>query len=121
MGRMTSRSVWWKRLQLPWQRWRVVGQVSAGDEIPTDIPVRGAVVVATNGLTKWLAFDCPCGIGHRVMLNLDAARRPTWRLVSDNPLTVTPSIDDVAKGRRCHFFVHAGRIQWAVGTKRARK
>lgn len=104
---------WWRSLALPWRRWRVVAHVTAGDEIPDRIPRRGVVLVGHATHATWAAFDCPCGRGHRLMLNLDSARSPRWRIVSLRPLSIRPSVDDVTSERRCHFVVRQGRIAWA--------
>jgi len=109
---MTRIADWWKKVQLPFKKWRVVVSVEAADEIPPLLPEYGAAVVRSAGRAKWLAFDCPCGKGHRIMLNLDPSRRPVWRLVNDSPLTVSPSVDDQGLGRSCHFFIERGRVLW---------
>lgn len=103
---------WWRKIPLPWRRWRMVLFVEAADEIPDRLPHRGAVVVGTMQRPKWIAFDCPCGTGHRVMVNLDQGRRPFW-VLREIPLTLTPSIDDRVDGRRCHFMMTRGRVRWA--------
>ena len=56
------------------------------------------------------ALSCPCGCGHRVMLNL----LDQHRLVIEGGLpTVTPSI--LVSDAPClsHFYVSRGRVQWA--------
>jgi hypothetical protein len=113
MGRLMNYIAWWQWLPVPWRRWRIVLCVEAGDEVPEQLPSRGAVLVAPDGRPTWLAFDCPCGTGHRIMLNLSESRRPRWTLSDHTPLTLSPSIDDVGVGRRCHFFLQRGKIQWA--------
>jgi hypothetical protein len=75
-------------------------------------------MVVAGGKPTWLAFDCPCGASHRIMLNLNTARRPSWVLKNYDPLTISPSIDDIAPGRRCHFFVSRGRIHWVRARER---
>jgi len=111
MGSLRIRLRHW--IPVPWRKWRVVLTVDAADAIPDHIPSRAAVVVKRDGTPTWVAFDCPCRRGHRVMVNLDPARRPTWALQSASPLTLSPSIDDHSGARRCHFFVKQGRIRWA--------
>jgi hypothetical protein len=101
---------WWQRL--PRRKWRLVLLVDEGDEIPERLPRHAAVLVGPAEQPKWIAFDCPCRRGHRVMLNLDRRRLPAWSLVSHRPLTLSPSIDDYAMGR-CHFFLRQGKIKWA--------
>ena len=46
------------------------------------------------------------------MLNLDRRRVPAWSMISERPLTLSPSVDDCAIGR-CHFFIRKGKIKWA--------
>ena len=104
---------WWQSLPFPWTAWRIVQYVDAADEIPDQIPNRRVILVGSPGSTSWAAFDCPCRRKHRLMVNLDDSRRPTWSVTSIEPLTIHPSIDDISAGRHCHFFIRKGRIKWA--------
>lgn len=101
---------WWQRL---WPGpWHVFGRVESADEVPDVLPRHGAVLVGSPKQPKWLAFDCPCGANHRVMISLDRARYPYWRLLNAQHLTLSPSIDDRARGRRCHYLIRNGRVLW---------
>jgi hypothetical protein len=109
-------------MKIPWwqwwpffRSWRCVGFVDSADEIPQRLPHRAAVIVGSLNHIKWLAFDCPCGTGHRVLINCDAGRRPAWSvmLCSRSRLSIMPSVDQVNQGRRCHYFVRNGKIIWA--------
>lgn len=116
---MIRRIPWWDWLPLPWRRWRIVLYVEAGDEIPERLPRNSAVLVCPSGQPTWLAFDCPCRTGHRIMVNLHNSRRPRWTIEQhDGPVTLSPSIDDVGEGRRCHFFLWGGRITWVQNEER---
>ena len=109
------------RRWLPWRRYYLAGEVDAADEAPSSLPRRGVVVVADAGRTKWAIFDCPCDRRHRLMLNLDPRRRPYWRL--GRRLTITPSVDALSGGRRCHFVLQSGRVRWLgarPGSRRVR-
>jgi hypothetical protein len=104
------RSVWHR---IVWRgRYRVVSTVDVADEVPDALPEHGAVLVGTTGEPTWIAFDCPCRDDHRVMLNLDVRRRPTWRMTSPTPLTIQPSVDAFRGAKRCHYFVTKGRVRW---------
>jgi hypothetical protein len=103
---------WLDWIPWPWRKWRVVVTVEAADEIPRRLPKHGAALVLRAGRPTWIAFECPCKRGHQIMVNLDKARSPKWELTNRSPLTLAPSINDAAGGRRCHFFVRKGRIRW---------
>ncbi len=93
--------------------WRVVAEVSAADEVPAVIPEHGAVLVGPRHRPKWLALDCPCRRGHRLLLALDPEQSPHWTLMpGGNPLTVWPSIDWRTPAGRCHYFIRRGRVLW---------
>lgn len=112
------RIAWWK--WLPFQGWRSVGMVESADEIPDRLPPKGAVLVGSPQHVKWVAFDCPCGRGHRIMLNTDPARRPTWQVAAGSPrrLTIAPSIDYRGDDRRCHYHIRDGKTAWAGDSDR---
>lgn len=95
---------WW-----PFSRWRLIGPVEAADEVPDRLPRRGAILVGTRQHPKWIAFDCPCRHRYRILLPLDARRRPHWRLHPGERLTLRPSIDALNESRRCHYFITNGR------------
>ena len=119
MAKLTKIRARWLSLSLPWRRWRVVGYVEAGDEVPPNLPYRGVVLVGTPQRPTWAALDCPCRTGHRLLVNLDERRRPYWRISSQPPLSLWPSIDSIAAGRRCHFVLSGGTIRWARDTQEA--
>ncbi len=101
---------WWQ--WLPIFRWRVVGVLESADDIPERLPRNGAVLVGPRTRPKWVAFDCPCRNGHRIMLNTDKARLPYWSITTEGPLTISPSVDYRNFKQRCHYFIRSGRITW---------
>ncbi|MYS04971.1 hypothetical protein GTW71_00545 [Streptomyces sp. SID6041] len=70
------------------------------------------MLVANGRIMKWLAFDCPCREDHQVLLNLNPSIHPNWTVKASKPLTVTPSIDEQRGGKRCHYFIRDGCIEW---------
>ncbi|MER6401399.1 DUF6527 family protein [Kitasatospora sp. NPDC001603] len=70
------------------------------------------MLVANGQIMKWLAFDCPCKEGHRVLLNLNPSILPNWTVKASEPLTVSPSIDELRGDKRCHYFIRYGHIDW---------
>ena len=107
---------WWQ--WLPIHPWRIVGDVESADDIPDRLPRNGIALVASGGALKWIAFDCPCRTGHRIMLNADKRRVPYWTLRKSTLATISPSIDFQGHGRRCHYFVRNGRIEWTKDSNR---
>ncbi len=110
-GRMKIR--WWD--WLPFRRWRVVEIVDDADEVPAQLPPNGVALVGDAKHPKWIVFDCPCRGGHRIMINADRNRKPSWQLglAPTKRLTISPSVDYADGQRRCHYFVRDGKIVWA--------
>jgi hypothetical protein len=102
------------RLWRRWHRgpWRITTRVTEADQIPDVLPRHGAALVRSDRAPKWLAFDCPCETGHRIMLNLDERRWPRWAVTREAPLTVWPSVDVETDSRRCHYVLRHGRVDW---------
>lgn len=110
-----ARSLW--RKWIPGRPWRIVATVDAADEIPLRLPPRGAVLVGSLHHPKWLAFDCPCKRGHRIMVTLDPSHYPHWTILDEKKLTVSPSIDYQAPEHHCHYWISRGRVFWFKGRK----
>jgi len=104
---------WLDWLVWPIRKWRVSGQVEAADEIPDKLPRRTIVLVGTVDYPKWIAFDCPCNRGHRIMLPLGRSSKPHWQLQQLEPASIWPSVDSNGDSFRCHYFIRAGRVEWA--------
>lgn len=100
--------------RLPSRSWRLEATVSDMDEVPPHIGSRRAYLVATARRHKWLVFDCPCGTGHRIVLNLDRDRRPVWtlRVSKRGVLTLYPSVDYRDDRLACHYVLLDGRVEW---------
>jgi hypothetical protein len=109
---------WWQ--WLPVWSWRLVELVESANEVSERLPRNGVTLVGTATMPKWIAFDCPCRTGHRIMINADTHRRPFWRLTTDQRgrVTISPSVDYSDQSRRCHYFVRNGKILWAKDTNR---
>lgn len=100
---------------LTFRRWRLEAMVPDMDEVPLNIRPRRAYLVGTPSRPKWLVFDCACDGGHRILLNLDPARRPFWTLRLSKiakALSLHPSVDYHDDCRTCHYILSNGRIKW---------
>ena len=96
----------------PKPTWKIAATVDAADIIPEKLPANGVVIVGTRSRPKWIAFDCPCRRGHRILLNADRARAPSWRISVRGRVSITPSVDADFEGMRCHYFVAKGKTMW---------
>lgn len=84
-------------------------------EVPDSLPHRTAVLIQPEGMPEqWLAFDCPCSDGHRLLMNLSSARSPRWRLVlaRHGAVSLAPSVDSHSAAGRCHFWLRDGHPSW---------
>lgn len=97
--------------RLSGERWKVTQVVADVDDIPNQLARREIILVATSQFTKWIVFDCPCGTGHRIMLNADSSREPTWELRRQDLAVLWPSVD-YRGHRRCHYVICNGRTLW---------
>lgn len=106
----------WRTLfeRLTFRPWRLEATVPDMDEVPLTIRPRRAYLVGTPSRPKWLVFDCACGGGHRILLNLDGSRRPVWTLELSRTkvLTLRPSVNYHDDRRNCHYILSNGRIAW---------
>ena len=101
-----------RRFRFGRSTWKLIATVPAADEIPATIAHNAAVLVGPRRHPKWIAFDCPCWTGHRIVIPLDRGHYPHWRLSRLGGLTIRPSIDALGPAGRCHFLLWHGRIIW---------
>jgi Family of unknown function (DUF6527) len=98
----------------PWRRWRALRLAGEADGVKRPLPKRRIVLAGPKAAPKWAIFDCPCGTGHEIMLNLNPQRRPHWRVRTGllRCVTVSPSVDSTHEDMRCHYFIRRGRVEW---------
>lgn len=114
-----GRLPWWE--WIPGRSWRIVATVEAADEIPTHLPRGGAILVGSLEQPKWLAFDCPCKTGHRIMITLDRSHCPHWTVHDQKKLSISPSVDYQSSERRCHYLIRRGKIVWVTEKEERRR
>lgn len=69
------------------------------------------VVVDRHGLRN-VVFQCPCGCGETVSINVDPAAGPSWRVrINAGDLTLMPSVWRTS-GCRSHFILWSSRVWW---------
>jgi len=110
---------WWRRRQFSSSaRVDRVRFVASRGDVPDSMPRHQLVVVGDEQLPKWAIFECPCGRGHRLEVNLSPRVRPYWKIRLDpRGPSLKPSIDSVAP-YRCHFWLRDGRVQWTLPDQR---
>src|SRR5207245_1627786 len=108
MGRVTVGTLidWWRRRRLLQPRYVRMIRVANRSDLPREISRRAVVVIGSDDKPKWAMLHCPCGRGHVVELNLSAVRRPRWDLdVEHGRTSLSPSVNAVYDGHRCHFWL----------------
>ena len=101
------------------QRPDLVSKVMGRHPSPTDLPSGTLIVVKDGELEKWACLRCPGGCGEKLMLSLNAARRPRWTVTSDwlRRPSITPSINQL-NACRCHFWITSGVVHWCEDSER---
>lgn len=96
----------------PRARFSAVIQVVDRGQVPQKLKPRRLYAIGSPH--KWVVFECPCGRGHQIHLNLAHPGRAQWTLAVDEQgrPTLFPSID-VRAERRCHYWLRHGRTHWA--------
>lgn len=103
----------WRRRGHVRARYPRLRLADAVDDLPEALPARVIICIGEPSSPKWLAMDCPCGRGHRILLSLQPTHAPHWQLFLDGrAATVAPSIDRRDDGCRCHFWLERGRVRW---------
>lgn len=110
----------WRRRRWSRPRYTNVRRYARMSDLPQLPPRRTVVIVGPPEREQWVVFACPCGHQHRIVLNLSAHRDPRWTLtLTDDEVSLSPSIDSKTDQLRCHFWLRAGRVHWAVDQDRS--
>ena len=106
-----SLRTWWKRLRA--EKIKRVVIVDSMTAVPTAC-ASDLYLVRHGSFDKRAVFDCPCGCGRRIDLNLVQTQHPSWSAkLRNGRITLAPSIWLTADPCRSHFFVRNSKIEWA--------
>lgn len=102
----------WRRRRWTRPRLRTIDRYAARSQVPASLPRRAVAVVGDP--PAWAMFACPCGNGHDIMVRLAAHPRVSHWSIHETPHgpSLSPSIDSISDGLRCHFWLRNGQIQW---------
>lgn len=83
------------------------------DDFPDVILPNEFYVIGSSCHPQYAAFQCPCGCGRTVELNLNRASSPVWRLRWHlfGTVSLSPSVWR-KDGCKSHFFLKKSRIYW---------
>lgn len=97
----------------------LVGRIMGRHPNPEELSPGTIVIVKDGQIEKWACLRCPGGCGEKLMLSLNAARRPRWTVKLDwlGRPNVTPSINQL-NACRCHFWIKGGEVQWCKDSGR---
>lgn len=105
---------WWRRWRN--RRFKAVIYYENRRDLPARVARHTIAVVGTQERPKWAVFECPCGRGHQITLNLSPARLPYWQLEGDGRApSLRPSVDSYSP-YRCHYWIRRGRVRWVRAT-----
>lgn len=65
---------WWRRRRLGAPRIDEVEVYHSQSDLPESLSRHQLALVGSPQRPKWLAFECPCGEGHRLQVNLSATK-----------------------------------------------
>jgi hypothetical protein len=103
---------WMKRFRKPPKHFLKVLVVAGVSAIPADCG-RDFFIVRREGRDLWAAFMCPCGRGHRLLVNLSRSKHPYWRAwTRKNEVSLSPSVW-LETDCKSHFIVRDSRVYWA--------
>jgi Family of unknown function (DUF6527) len=87
---------------------------SSGDSLPPKLPKRDLILAREDDEDWCVGMRCPCGcdVANIELLVIPEAK-PRWDVSIDanQRPTFTPSVW-VQRGRRSHFWLRGGRVQW---------
>lgn len=72
------------------------------------------IYIVGEGRFHWvLVFQCPCGCGHTIQLNLLNEADPCWtfQISKKHEISIWPSVWRTT-GCKSHFIVQNGKIEW---------
>lgn len=70
------------------------------------------VVMVERGHAREVVFQCPCGCGEIVVINVDRAAGPAWRVrIRGERLTLMPSVWRTT-GCESHFVLWENQVCW---------
>ena len=74
------------------------------------------IIVGTMEHPKWATFQCPCGCGEFLAVNLMVSVSPCWeaRFDTDGRVTFSPSVRVINSEHNCrsHFFIRNNHVDW---------
>lgn len=107
------RSLWpWGQKTRKLQSFKGVVRLDSSVDPAHDLAAKRLVLVGPKDKPKWLRFQCPCGCGDVIALNLMTSHHPRWTVEvhQDGTLTAHPSVD--AQTCKSHFWIRRSRIDW---------
>lgn len=70
-------------------------------------------VIGTKTKYKWVVFNCPCGCGERLDVNLMQSRYPFWNLkLQGGKASLSPSVWVPTDRCGSHFWLIDSQVHW---------
>lgn len=82
------------------------------EEPPENLKPNTLYIVKDGKEPDSLIFNCPCGCGNRIELNLLPDCSPRWVLkIKRKKISISPSVW-ATRGCRSHFWIRDGKVEW---------
>lgn len=111
--RLTNRAIdWWRRRSRNSAKVHRVRAYPSAAALPDQLG-RHQLAIAGDP-PAWAVMECPCGNGHRIQVRIRPfCHAAVWALKEGRRgPSLHPSVDFDSAGRRCHFWLHHGRVRW---------
>jgi len=99
---------YWRRTRVK-RRYKIIKFLASLSDVPDQVG-NDIYIVGTSGTSKWVVFDCPCGEGHKLTVNLMKSSYPRWRMkMSRDGISLSPSIVVTDHPCKSHFWLESNR------------
>jgi hypothetical protein len=94
------------------QKYSKITFVNSIGEVPENLG-SGIFIVQRGGVNRWAIFQCPCGGGERIEVNLMRSKCPNWDMkITGNKISLWPSIVVRDTNCRSHFCLRNNKVYW---------
>lgn len=102
---------WWRRKRWTAPKIDRIVKLAEDQVVPADLDRHTIHLIEIGGEARWAIFECPCGRGHPIAVNLADGPHPHSSL-DVREVTINTQVETNHSERRCRFRVTNGRVTW---------